>query len=111
MEGKGLGLLNPAKQHLQEIIFPFSNRAFWQKKKYTFLSKQIDSSLQESWLMTVDWLQREVSCQMQAKRDEVSTTFLIEGVKAHASITFSVAFTSNSAMDFWEKKLKLEQIL
>lgn len=62
---------------------------------------QSDSSLQDSWLITGE----ERSCngpsrQMQAESDDVSTQFLTEDALAHAFITFSVVFTSTSAIDF-----------
>lgn len=71
------------------------------KAIYTFLSVQSDSSLQESWFTREErsyWL---LSRQMQAKSDDVSTHFLTDGVLAHAFITFSLAFTSISAMYFY----------
>ncbi|KAI8023102.1 KH domain-containing protein [Camellia lanceoleosa] len=41
----------------------------------------------------------ELSRQMQARSDDVSTQFLTEDVPEHASITFSLVFTSISTMD------------
>lgn len=61
---------------------------------------QSDSLLQQSWLITGDGLSWLLSCHTQAKSEEVSTHFLTEAVNEHAFITFSLAFTSISAMDF-----------
>lgn len=72
----------------------------------TFFSMQKGSSLQQSWLTRVERSLRDLSRQMQAKRDEVSTQLLTDDVLAHASITFSVAFTSISAIHFWKHKKK-----
>lgn len=67
----------------------------------TFLSIQSDSLLQLSWLITGEGSCRLLlSCHTQAKSEEVSTHFLTEVVNEHAFITFSLAFTSISAMDF-----------
>lgn len=71
-------------------------------RKFTFLSMQSDSLLQEPWLIIgVVRSEFTLSCQIQAASDDVNTHLLIEGVLAHASITFSVTLTSISAIDFY----------
>ena len=67
----------------------------------TLLSMQSCSSLQLSSLIT-EWsrLLQGFFCQAQAKRDDVKTHFLTEAVLVHASITLSLTFASNSAIDF-----------
>jgi len=62
-----------------------------------------DSSLQDSWLTTGGSSCVVVSRHKQVKSDDVTTQFLTEGVLEHASITFSLAFTSISAMDFYHE--------
>ena len=69
--------------------------------KFTFFSMQNDSVLQEAWLITGVKSDCELSCHTQADSDDVNTHLVMEGVLAHASITFSAALTSISAMDFW----------
>lgn len=65
---------------------------------------QKDSSLQQSWLITEDVLLSTWSFHMHAESEEVSTQFLTDGVTEQASITFSAAFTSKSAMIFLKRK-------
>jgi hypothetical protein len=62
---------------------------------------QSDSLLQESWLIIGVRFEFTLSCQIQAASDDVNTHLLIEGVLAHASITFSAILTSISAIDFY----------
>lgn len=70
---------------------------------FTLLRMQRDSELQEEWLMTG----KTLSCHKHADSEDVKTHFLTLGVVAHASITFSVALTSISAIDFCASHPKL----
>lgn len=75
--------------------------------KVTFFSMQSDSLLQEPWLITGVWSDCAVSCHTQAASEEVNTHLFIEGVLAHASITFSATLTSISAIDFYKSDKQL----
>lgn len=71
----------------------------------TFLFMQIDSSLQHLWSIKRGSSSRELSRQIQVKREEVSTQCLTEGETPHAFTTFLLAFTSIFAMAFYWKHI------